>query len=159
MGNINKATRLNANRKVVSGIKKHLSGSVTLEGVKYTPTRLAQMFQGGIDIADATDQAAKAWHLAVATEKGNTQEPFTPSDFAAAMMAWARRSMTTGAGLRILAQDAERTTSQFLRRSSLATDARSREDRLNGGEARRPSRSAGGSFCGLRGPEHGGATG
>ena len=34
MGNINKATRLNANRKVVSGIKKHLSGNVTLEGVK-----------------------------------------------------------------------------------------------------------------------------
>ena len=74
MGNTNKATRQNANRKVVSGIKKHLSGNVTLEGVKYTPTRLAQMFQEGIDIADATDQAAKSWHLAVATEKGNTQE-------------------------------------------------------------------------------------
>ncbi len=74
MGNKNKVTRQNANRKVVSGIKMHLSGNVTLEGVKYAPARLAKMFQDGIGIADATDQAAKAWHLAVATEKGNTQE-------------------------------------------------------------------------------------
>jgi hypothetical protein len=74
MGNTNKATRQNANRKIVGAIKEHLSGSVTLEGVKYAPATLAKMFQNGIDIADATDKAAKSWHLAVATEKGNTQE-------------------------------------------------------------------------------------
>jgi hypothetical protein len=74
MGNKSKATRQNTNRKIVDAIKEHLSGSVTLEGVKYAPARLAKMFQDGIDVADATDKAAKAWHLAVATEKGNTKE-------------------------------------------------------------------------------------
>ena len=66
MGNKNKATRQNDNRKIVGAIKKHLSGTVTLKGVKYAPARLAKMFQDGIDIADATDQAAKTWHQAVA---------------------------------------------------------------------------------------------
>jgi hypothetical protein len=74
MGNKNKATRQNANRKLVGAIKEHLSGSVTLDGVKYAPATLAKMFQDGIDIADATDKAAKSWHLAVATEKENTQK-------------------------------------------------------------------------------------
>ena len=69
----NKATRQNGNRKIVGAIKKHLSGSVTLDGVKYAPAKLAKMFQEGIDIADATDTASKAWHVAVATEKENTQ--------------------------------------------------------------------------------------
>ena len=46
---------------------------MTLDGVKYAPAKLAKMFQEGIDIADATDTAAKAWHVAVATEKENTQ--------------------------------------------------------------------------------------
>lgn len=72
--NKNKTTRQNANRKIVGAIKKHLSGSVTLKGVKYAPAKLAKMFQDGIDIADATDMASKAWHVAVATEKGNAQE-------------------------------------------------------------------------------------
>jgi hypothetical protein len=72
--NKNKATRQNDNRKIVGAIQKHLSGTVTLEGVKYTPSRLAKMFQNGIDVADATDVASKAWHTAVATEKANTQE-------------------------------------------------------------------------------------
>jgi type I site-specific restriction endonuclease len=70
----NKATRQNGNRKLVGAIRKHLTESVTLEGVKYTPARLAKMFQDGIDIADATDAASKAWHAAVATEKAKTQE-------------------------------------------------------------------------------------
>ncbi len=70
----NKATRQNGNRKIVGAIRKHLTESVTLEGVKYTPARLAKMFQNGIDIADATDVASKAWHTAVATEKATTQE-------------------------------------------------------------------------------------
>ncbi len=77
MGNTNKATRQNKNRKLVGAITKHLSGSVTLEGVKYAPARLAKIkFQDGIDVADATDQqqGQGGWHLAVATEKGNTQE-------------------------------------------------------------------------------------
>ena len=74
MGTKNKATRQNDNRKIVGAIKKHLSGTVTLKGVKYAPARLAKMFQEGIDIADATDQAAKTWHQAVAKEKGNTQD-------------------------------------------------------------------------------------
>ena len=69
----NKATRQNSNRKIVGAIKKHLSGTVTLEGVKYTPAKLAKMFQEGIGIADATATAAKTWHVAVATEKENTQ--------------------------------------------------------------------------------------
>jgi hypothetical protein len=63
---MNKATRQNSNRKIVGAIKKHLSGAVTLEGVKYAPAKLAKMFQDGIDVADATDTAAKAWHVAVA---------------------------------------------------------------------------------------------
>jgi hypothetical protein len=71
--NKNKATRQNSNRKIVSAIKKHLSGSVTLEGVKYAPAKLAKMFQDGIDVADATDAASKAWHAAVATEQASTQ--------------------------------------------------------------------------------------
>ena len=74
MGNKNKATRQNDNRKIVGAIRKHLTESVTLEGVKYTPARLAKMFQNGIDIADATDVASKSWHTAVATEKAKTQE-------------------------------------------------------------------------------------
>ncbi len=69
----NKATRQNASRKIVSGIRKHLTESVTLVGVTYTPSKLAKMFQDGIDVADATDAASKAWHAAVATEKENTQ--------------------------------------------------------------------------------------
>jgi hypothetical protein len=72
--NKNKATRQNGNRKIVGAIQKHLSESVTLSGVKYTPAKLAKMFQNGIDIADATDVASKAWHTAVATEKAKTQE-------------------------------------------------------------------------------------
>jgi hypothetical protein len=71
--NKSKTDRTNTNRKIVGAIKKHLTASVTLEGVKYAPARLAKMFQDGIDVADATDQAAKAWHLAVATEKGKTE--------------------------------------------------------------------------------------
>jgi hypothetical protein len=73
MGTQKKAIRQNANRKIVGAIKEHLSGSVTLGGVKYAPARLAKMFRDGIDVADATDKAAKSWHLAVATEKDNTQ--------------------------------------------------------------------------------------
>jgi hypothetical protein len=72
--NKNKATRQNGNRKIVGAIRKHLTESVTLEGVKYAPAKLAKMFQNGIDIADATDVASKAWHMAVATEKAKTQE-------------------------------------------------------------------------------------
>ena len=72
--NQNKATRQNGNRKLVAAIRKHLGASVTLEGVKYTPAKLAKMFQDGIDVADATDVANKAWHAAVATEKAKTQE-------------------------------------------------------------------------------------
>src|SRR5271154_943240 len=71
--NKNKATRQNSNRKIVSAIKKHLTGSVILEGVKYSPARLAKMFQDGIDVADATDAASKAWHVAVAAEQASTQ--------------------------------------------------------------------------------------
>jgi hypothetical protein len=68
----NKTERTNANRKIVGAIKKHLRASITLDGVKYAPATLAKMFQKGIDVADATDQAAKTWHLAVATEKEKT---------------------------------------------------------------------------------------
>jgi hypothetical protein len=71
MANRNKATRQNANRKIVEAIQKHLSGNVTFSGVKYTPSQLAKMFQGGIDIADATDAARKQWAVAVAAEKSN----------------------------------------------------------------------------------------
>ncbi len=71
---VNKTTRTNANRKIVNAIQKHLTGTVTLEGVKYTPASLAKMFQKGIGIADATDAAKTQWHAAVATEKQNTQE-------------------------------------------------------------------------------------
>src|SRR5271163_2793369 len=74
MGNTNKATRQNSNRKIVGAIKKHLSGSVTLAGVKYAPAKLAQMFQQGIDVGDATDAANKAWRVAVAAERAKTQE-------------------------------------------------------------------------------------
>jgi hypothetical protein len=72
--NKSKATRQNGNRKLVGAIRKHLTESVTLEGVKYTPARLAKMFQNGIDIADAADAASKAWHAAVATERARTRE-------------------------------------------------------------------------------------
>lgn len=70
----NKATRQNSNRKIVGAIKKHLSGSVTLAGVKYTPAKLAQMFQEGIDVSDATDAANRVWRAAVAKERATTQE-------------------------------------------------------------------------------------
>jgi hypothetical protein len=72
--NKNKTTRQNSNRKIVGAIKKHLGGSVTLAGVKYAPAKLAQMFQHGIDVGDATDTARKAWRVAVATERETTQE-------------------------------------------------------------------------------------
>jgi hypothetical protein len=68
----NKATRQNSNRKIVGAIKKHLSGSVTLAGVKYTPAKLATMFQDGIGVADATDSAKKAWLVSVAKERATT---------------------------------------------------------------------------------------
>jgi hypothetical protein len=74
MGNRNKTVRQNANRKIVGAIQEHLTGTVTIAKVKYTAAQLTKMFQEGIDIADATDTAAKAWHVAVATEQGNTQE-------------------------------------------------------------------------------------
>jgi hypothetical protein len=74
MGNRNKTQRQNANRKIVGAIQEHLTGTVTLAEVKYTAAQLAKMFQKGIDIADATDAAAKQWHAAVASEQGNTQE-------------------------------------------------------------------------------------
>ncbi len=70
----NKTTRQNSNRKIVGAIKKHLSGSVTLAGVKYAPAKLAQMFQQGIEVGDATDAASKAWRVAVAKERAMTQE-------------------------------------------------------------------------------------
>jgi len=72
--NKNKTTRQNSNRKIVGAIKKHLSGSVTLAGVKYTPAKLAQMFQQGIEVGDATDAANKVWRVAVAKERAMTQE-------------------------------------------------------------------------------------
>jgi hypothetical protein len=74
VGRKTKAARQNGNRKIVGGIKKHLSGSVTLEGVKYAPAALAKMFQEGIDVADASDAAKKVWHVSVATEREKTQE-------------------------------------------------------------------------------------
>jgi len=74
VGRINKSSRANGNRKIVGAITKHLTTSVTLSGVTYTPAVLAQMFQGGIDVADATDVASNAWHAAVAKEKGQTEE-------------------------------------------------------------------------------------
>jgi len=72
--NKNKTTRQNSNRKIVGAIKKHLGGTVTLAGVKYTPAKLAQMFQQGIEVGDATDAANKAWRVAVAKERTTTQE-------------------------------------------------------------------------------------
>jgi hypothetical protein len=72
--NKNKATRQNSNRKIVGAIKKHLSGTVTLAGVKYTTSKLAQVFQQGIDVSDATDVANKAWRTSVAKERATTQE-------------------------------------------------------------------------------------
>src|SRR5579883_1338538 len=68
-----KGMKQNSNRKIVGAIKKHLSGPVTLEGVKYTPAKLAQMFQNGIDVADASDVATKQFHVAIAKERATTQ--------------------------------------------------------------------------------------
>lgn len=73
MATKSRTVRQNSNRKIVGAIKEHLSNGVTLGGVKYAPAALAKMFQNGIDTADATDRAAKAWHLAVVTERENTQ--------------------------------------------------------------------------------------
>ncbi len=70
----NKTTRQNSNRKIVGAIKKHLSGTVTLAGVKYTTSKLAQVFQQGIDVSDGTDAANRVWRAAVATERKTTQE-------------------------------------------------------------------------------------
>ena len=74
MSRTNKVKRQNSNRKIVGGIKKHLTRAVTLEGVTYTPAKLGQMFQEGIDVADATDAAKKVWHVSVAVEKQKTLE-------------------------------------------------------------------------------------
>jgi hypothetical protein len=72
--NKNKTVRTNSNRKIVGAIKEHLTEPVTLLGVKYTPAKLAKVFQEGIEVADATDRATKAWHAAVATEKKSTED-------------------------------------------------------------------------------------
>jgi hypothetical protein len=71
MARTNKATRQNANRKIVGAIQTHVSGTVTLKGTKYTASQLAKVFQDGIDTADATDAAKKAWGTAVAAERDN----------------------------------------------------------------------------------------
>ena len=71
MANTNKATRQNANRKIVGAIQKYLTGAVTLKGVSYTPSQLAKVFQDGIDIEDANDAARKQYATAVAAEKEN----------------------------------------------------------------------------------------
>lgn len=69
MAKTNKAARQNADRKIVAAIQKHISGAVTLEGVSYTPSQLAKVFQDGIDTADATDAAKKQYAAAVAAEQ------------------------------------------------------------------------------------------
>jgi hypothetical protein len=71
--NKNKTQRQNTNRKIVGAIKSHLRASITLAGAKYAPVTLAKMFQEGIDVADASDRAAKTWHLAVAAEREKTE--------------------------------------------------------------------------------------
>ena len=71
MANTNKATRQNANRKIVTAIQKYLSAAVTLKGVNYSPSQLAKVFQDGIDIEDASDAARKQYATAVAAEKEN----------------------------------------------------------------------------------------
>jgi hypothetical protein len=71
---INKTNRINNNRKIVGAITKHLTAPITLSGASYAPAALAQLFQGGIDVADATDAANEAWHAAVAKERTQTGE-------------------------------------------------------------------------------------
>ncbi len=65
----NKPTRQNADRKIVAAIQKYLSTPVKLRGVTYTPTQLADMFQKGIDLADAVAATETSWHAAVAAER------------------------------------------------------------------------------------------
>ena len=73
MGNTNKATRQNANRKVVSGIKKHLSGSVTLTAtvsVDYGVTVSSVEFRvDGAAIATATTAPYSiSWNTATVSD-------------------------------------------------------------------------------------------
>jgi len=75
--NINKAARQDANRKILDALALHLPDSVMLGGVSYTPAKLAEVFQNSIEIADAADKAAEAWHAAVAAERRNTEQVST----------------------------------------------------------------------------------
>jgi hypothetical protein len=74
MPRLNKTQRTNGNRKIVSGVQKHLNEPITMQGVQYTPGKLARMFQEGIALADASDAATKAWRMAVTAEQSKAVE-------------------------------------------------------------------------------------
>jgi hypothetical protein len=65
ISNTNRPTVLTRLTTVVAGIKKHITGKVTVDGVTYTPVTLAAVFVTAIQAIQAADAAHKQWLDAV----------------------------------------------------------------------------------------------